>query len=289
VRGTERPAQQINFSFAKDCNMTALAKATTLVPMVGPESNAPVLATTKILEGAMVGLTAAGYARPFVVGDKFVGHAMDTVDNTVGTSTASGAKTVPLLDGLYRLQVPLSSVGLTDPVRDGLVYAIDSGTLSLRYGMSVGKVLRYVSSGLAIVEFNTRPMIAVYAETIGVAAMTDGLGTSGYYDFVVPIPAGSLVLGWQANVTGGFSGDTTATVKVGTAASVGIFSAITTTSVLTVGIVSCDVLGTTASVLVNAATTVRVTVTGSADFTAIVTAAVGAMDMRILYIPTLAS
>jgi hypothetical protein len=63
----------------------------------------PVLASTKIFKGGMIGITAAGYARPFVTTDQFAGHALETVDNSNG---ASGALRVDRLRGRYTLTVP---------------------------------------------------------------------------------------------------------------------------------------------------------------------------------------
>jgi hypothetical protein len=62
----------------------------------------PVLADTKIWKGGMVGVTAAGYARPFQTGDYFGGHALETVDNTGG---ASADLRVQTLRGFYTLTV----------------------------------------------------------------------------------------------------------------------------------------------------------------------------------------
>lgn len=64
----------------------------------------PVLASTKIHKGAMVGITAAGFARPFASGDFFAGHALEEADNTTG---ASAAINVDCLRGTYTLTVPV--------------------------------------------------------------------------------------------------------------------------------------------------------------------------------------
>ena len=66
-----------------------------------------VAAATIILQGAMVGVTPAGYARPYATGDFFAGHAQETVDNSAG---AAGALRVPVLRGLsgaYYMTVPV--------------------------------------------------------------------------------------------------------------------------------------------------------------------------------------
>lgn len=63
-----------------------------------------VLASTLIYAGAMLGRTAAGYVRNFVAGDYFIGHALETVDNSSGSS---GDKRVSYRRGEYYFTVPV--------------------------------------------------------------------------------------------------------------------------------------------------------------------------------------
>jgi len=83
--------------------MAALTAAQTLRENTGDQASRPVLNGVKIWKGGMVGVTAAGYARPFAATDQFAGHALETVDNTDG---AAGAVRVITKRGRYALTVP---------------------------------------------------------------------------------------------------------------------------------------------------------------------------------------
>ena len=63
----------------------------------------PVLAGMKIFKGALLGITSAGFARPFATGDKMGGHAQDTCDNKDG---GNGAVSVDSYRGTYTLSLP---------------------------------------------------------------------------------------------------------------------------------------------------------------------------------------
>lgn len=122
---------------------------------------------------------------------------------------------------------------------------------------------------------------ALTSQALVKSAFTDGGGTSGFIDFTgQALPAGSIVLGWTANTTVAFTGDTTATVQVGASGAVGRFSAETTGSCFTaIREGSASVVATSHC---DAAVTPRVTVTSSADFTPI--AAGATMTVTIFYI-----
>ena len=76
--------------------MTTLAADAPRTRVTGNFGSIPAVATDIIYEGAMVGDNGAGYGRPLVAGDKFVGHNLDRVDNAAG---AAGAKNVKLYTG----------------------------------------------------------------------------------------------------------------------------------------------------------------------------------------------
>jgi len=128
--------------------------------------------------------------------------------------------------------------------------------------------------------------ISIIQQDVAVADFTDGGSTSGYVDLTNLLPVGALVLGWSAVVTGAFAGDTTAIMKLGTSGSTGLYSTVTTGS--------CFAAGTIGSASTNAAGTlnltavaVRVTVTGGADFTSIVSNGLGAASIKLFYVPTI--
>jgi len=111
-----------------------------------------------------------------------------------------------------------------------------------------------------------------------IADFTDNADTTGYIDFDVNLPANAIVVGWKAEVSAGFTGDTTAVCQVGIAGDLDKYSGITTTSVLAVATVGA--LGNTDSAMATADQTVRVTVTGGTDF-GLITA--GAMVISLYY------
>ena len=118
------------------------------------------------------------------------------------------------------------------------------------------------------------------------ALMTDNTNTTGYIDFPTDaLPAGAIVLGWAMKTTAGFAGDTTAVVQVGVAGTLDLYSAVTSGSCFT-AIKVGSVVKTTGVVYQAAAATPRVTITGGADFTSIVTNAAGRGTVTMYYIPT---
>jgi len=133
--------------------MTTLAADSPQVEVLGQHNSVPIIADDIVYEGAMVGDNAAGYGRPLVAGDKFLGHAVEKVDNASG---AAGAKNIRLRGGRYRLVVPL--VGLITDVGQP-VYASDDSVLTFKgAGAStgnsyVGVISRYVSATKMEVEF----------------------------------------------------------------------------------------------------------------------------------------
>lgn len=112
--------------------------------------------------------------------------------------------------------------------------------------------------------------------------MTNGGGTTGFIDFLAAIPPGSIILGWVAETTVGFTGDTTATIQVGVAGAVGDYSADTAQSVFAAGTVAAASIVANSGKRGNALVTPRVTVTGTASFAAI--AAGAATKVTVLYL-----
>lgn len=98
---------------------------------------------------------------------------------------------------------------------------------------------------------------------------TDGGSTTGYLDLSTAVPLGSLIIGWRAITATGFTGDTTAVLQVGVSGDVNRFTADVTQAVLGAGTITSVALAVDAGKSSVAATTVRLTVTGGADFTSI--------------------
>ncbi len=239
---------------------------------IGQDSDLEMAAAAVVDELDLVGLTSTGYARRLTLGDKFAGLAVDAKDNTDG---AAGAKMIRTRRGLHRIKVALTGVALTDAVNQSPVYATDHETLSLREGVRVGYVESFVKDdGQAIVVLDPDAEIEIYSETVSIGEFTDNTDATGYVDLAVDIPEGAVVLAVQLDVKTGFTGDTTAVADVGIAGALEKFAS-------DLNVLAADVEGEgNAPVYVDADNTVRVTVTGTLDFTSI---SAGEMDVRVIY------
>lgn len=129
--------------------MTTLAAPKVRPFEEGDRCDYPVAASTTIYQGAAVGLVAAtGYARPLTSADRFVGFAEAGVVNV----TAGELYVHVRRSG--SVQLPVTGAVITDI--DLPVYAGDDDTFSLSPvgGVFCGFLRRFVSSGLAVVEFS---------------------------------------------------------------------------------------------------------------------------------------
>lgn len=116
------------------------------------EQNAlPVIASDIIYEGAAVGIVdASGHARPLAAGDRFAGFANAKADNSAGAAAAINVEV--RTEG--KVQLPVTGAVITD--RGQPVYATDDDTFvfSPVGGVFVGFVHRFVSAGVAVVDFD---------------------------------------------------------------------------------------------------------------------------------------
>lgn len=131
--------------------MTTLAVDVPRGFSLGDLDEYPVIAADIIYEGAAVGENASGYARPLVAADPFLGFAMEQVDNAAGSA---GDKRVRVL---VRGAVTLPISGLAITANDHPpVYASDDNTFTLTSSgnTKIGWVRRWVSTGVAVVEFD---------------------------------------------------------------------------------------------------------------------------------------
>lgn len=260
--------------------MSALTKDTPLQERVGDYADLPVLAATQIFQGSVIGITSAGYARGFILGDRFAGHTFQGEYNVNG---ASGDQYVRTRRGQYYLEIKLANVSITDAENRSPVYVQDSGSYSLRAGQLAGHVVAYRSSGIALVLFDTELKTHVFAQTIAFGDFSDGGGATGHVDLDVPIPAGATVKSWQADVKTGFTGDTTAVIQVGEAGNLDRFTSKTDNSVFAAAVVGSVAPSVTGDPSYCAAdTTLRVTVTSDSDFSNI---AAGELDLKIVFDP----
>jgi hypothetical protein len=116
------------------------------------QNDLPLIADDIIWEGAAVGENGSGYMRPLVANDPFVGFALRKVDNTGGS--AGDKKVRTRSQGVVKLTV----AGVTSIAngQDGVdVYASDDATFTLTAGSNskIGRLYRFVSSGVAFVYF----------------------------------------------------------------------------------------------------------------------------------------
>lgn len=131
--------------------MTTLAANKVRAFEGGNRNHLPVIASDVIYEGAAVGLVAGtGHARPLSGGDQFAGFAEYQADNSLGAAAAINVQ----VQRAGEIQLPVTGAVITDVGQP--VYATDDDTFVFNpVGVSfVGFVKRFVSAGVAIVEFD---------------------------------------------------------------------------------------------------------------------------------------
>ena len=118
---------------------------------LGDLNSLPMVATDIIYEGAAVGIAAAsGNARPLTAGDAFAGFCIQNADNATGS--AGDVRVQVKTHG--EVQLPVANVAATDLGKP--VYASDDDTfvLTATGNSYIGKVKRFVSTGVAVVAFD---------------------------------------------------------------------------------------------------------------------------------------
>lgn len=154
--------------------MTTLATNKPRAYELGILNDFPVIASDIIYEGAAVGIVAAtGHARPLVAGDSFAGFANAQADNSAGAAAAINCN----VQIMGEVEIAVTGVTITD-VRQP-VYATDDDTFTLNpIGATfVGFVKRFVSSGVAVIEFNAPEMRDPYQEYVVREAVTANFTT----------------------------------------------------------------------------------------------------------------
>ena len=111
----------------------------------------PVIAADIIFQGAAVGENASGYSRPLAAGDVFQGFAVAKADNAAG---AAGDIRVTVEQKGF-ITLPITSLAITSNDR-APVYASDDDTFTLTATSNslIGYISRWVSTGIAVVEFD---------------------------------------------------------------------------------------------------------------------------------------
>jgi len=214
-------------------------------------------------------------------------NKIDTLDITTpkigGVAITSTATELNTLDGLTRGNIIVGGVANAT----SKLNAKTSGQILVGDGTDLISVP--VSGDATLANDGTLtlavPKLSVISKVCAIADFTDDGGTSGHIDFSNnSLPAGSLVLGWKAVVTGEFKGDASAVIQIGVVGTLGKFSASVAQSVFTTGTVGS---GAPMDTSFNAtAATPRITVTSGSDFAAVVTDGTGAMTVYLYYIAT---
>lgn len=118
---------------------------------LGERNALPVIASDIIYEGAAAGVVAGtGHARPLVAGDRFAGFAVAKADNSAGTAAAINVELVECGE----IELTITGVVITDYGQP--VYAADDNAFQMSPvgGSFIGFVKRFVSTGVAVVEFD---------------------------------------------------------------------------------------------------------------------------------------
>jgi len=118
---------------------------------LGDVEEYPAIAADIIYQGSAVGENGSGYSRPLVAGDVFQGFALENCDNADGSA---GDKRVKVRTR-GRVVLPITSIAITANDRPP-VYASDDNTFTLTASTNslIGYVSRWVSTGVAVVEFD---------------------------------------------------------------------------------------------------------------------------------------
>lgn len=156
--------------------MADLTKDTPLIQELGNVNELPVKASSKIFEGAAVGIDAStGHARHLVAGDRFAGFAESQADNSAGLGAAINVRVIEA----GAVEIAVASLAATDVGKP--VYASDSGAFTLTQGANsfVGAVKRFVASGIGVVGFDARDGGALTVLTAATGTGSDTIADVG--------------------------------------------------------------------------------------------------------------
>lgn len=153
-------------------------------------------------------------------------------------------------------------------------YAIDDNTVTtdpgaVQHKYRVGRIIEVVSATEVLLDVGAAfglggKQIKTLVKSFVVGDMTDGGGADGYID-AAALPVGVLVLGWRLKTSVGFTGDTTATAKLGVSGTTDKFSAVTSGSCLAAGTIGSQPKSSE-NWFQASAVTPRLTITGASDF-----------------------
>lgn len=198
---------------------------------LGDVNEFPVVASDIIYEGAAVGEDSNGYARPLVAGDPFLGFALKKADNSSGS--AGDIKVKVQKKGEIKLYIAGLAITSND---QPAVYASDDDTFTLTAGTNtrIGNISRWISTGYAMVNFDTprAPAASIANGDLGADCVTaskvadDAISVEHLDDGILP----SHVVKYAGEVTWSGGGATLAATVTGVAA-----TDIVIASILTLG------------------------------------------------------
>lgn len=242
--------------------MTTLSTNTPRVEELGHKNDLPVIASDIIYQGAAVGDNGSGYARPLVGGDPFRGFALEKADNSSGS--AGDIKVNVIHSG--RVELAIGSLAITDVGR--AVYATDDNVFTLEgAGASyIGRVIRFVSSGKGIVEFDASKVedVSIICLPVTLANLANGDVLTSY----TPGFAGRIIDWHFAVTTPATTGSKAATLnlEVGTTNVTGGTIALTSANCTPLGAVVAKGSAFTAGTTFTATDTISVEAAGVTAF-----------------------
>jgi len=214
-------------------------------------------------------------------------NKVNTLDITApkigGVALTATSAEINNLDGLTRGSIIVGGVanatGKLDAKTSGQILVGDGTDL---VSVVVGGDATLASDGTLALAV---PKLSYINKICAIADFTDDGGTSGHIDFTASsLPAGAVVVGWKAVVSGEFKGDVSAVIQIGVAGTLGKFSASVAQSVFATGTVGS---GAPMDTCFNAtASTPRITVTSANDFALVVADGTGAMNVYLYYMVT---
>ena len=133
-------------------------------------------------------------------------------------------------------------------------------------------------------DYSAVPVAKLVSQTLNIASFTDGGSTAGYIDFTgAGLPAGAIVLGWEADVAEAFAGDSSAAIQVGVSGDPDKFTADTSQSAFAIGVRGSAAAPATSYQA--SAVQPRVTITSGSDFTLVTANGDGELTVTIFYLP----
>lgn len=186
---------------------------------IGPGASHPAAAGAVWDVNDLIGLDTAGNAGRLDADGTyktFAGMATMSADNTGG---AAADLMVHVLRAPVVLSTTLTGSSKTLALHQATVYATDHETLTLEGGVAIGHLVQHTEEGKSLIYCDPwggagEGGVYVIAQSFVFADFTDGGGTTGTLNLDAPIPAGSVVLGVQVEITTVTGGDTH-TMEVG--------------------------------------------------------------------------